>query len=322
MAKSLDIIGDVHGQNLKLEELLRRLGYRNTQGAWRHPDREVRFVGDFIDRGPGQEETLIIVRDMIEAGSARAVMGNHELNAIGYATPDPEKPKNFLRIRGSKNNAQHRAFLDAVGVDSKKHKAWVDWFMTLPLWIDEGGIRLVHACWHPKSLEHLRPLVGENNTLTSDLLVEAMKKGTSSYHAVEALCKGMEVSLPSGVNFTDQQGIVRSKTRTRWWDQDARTYRSAALLPPEVSSALPDDPIPDETLCNYDNERLLFFGHYWMTGTPNILSERICCVDYSAAKNNEPLVAYQFDGESELDSKKLVAVGAPLTLTTLARIKP
>ena len=48
-----DIIGDIHGQEDKLEALLlRTLGYRDTAGAWRHPTRQELFVGDFIDRGP------------------------------------------------------------------------------------------------------------------------------------------------------------------------------------------------------------------------------------------------------------------------------
>ena len=32
-----DIIGDVHGQIGKLEALLKKLGYRVKDGAWRHP---------------------------------------------------------------------------------------------------------------------------------------------------------------------------------------------------------------------------------------------------------------------------------------------
>jgi hypothetical protein len=44
------------------------------------------FVGDFIDRGPQQREVLRIARAMCEAGSASAVLGNHEFNAIGWAT--------------------------------------------------------------------------------------------------------------------------------------------------------------------------------------------------------------------------------------------
>ncbi len=70
----------MHGHAERLEALLDTLGYLQHAGAWRHPERTVVFVGDFIDRGPGQLRTLNLVRSMIDAGLAQAVMGNHELN--------------------------------------------------------------------------------------------------------------------------------------------------------------------------------------------------------------------------------------------------
>jgi hypothetical protein len=42
-----DVVGDVHGQFDKLVELPVHLGYRNTAGTWRHPDRMAIFVVDF-----------------------------------------------------------------------------------------------------------------------------------------------------------------------------------------------------------------------------------------------------------------------------------
>jgi hypothetical protein len=69
-----DIIGDIHGHADKLEALRRTLGYRDTAGAWRHPERQVIFVGDFIDRGPAQLRSLDIARRMVDAGVALAVM--------------------------------------------------------------------------------------------------------------------------------------------------------------------------------------------------------------------------------------------------------
>lgn len=57
-----DIIGDIHGHGERLEALLLELGYRFRAGAWRHPDRTAVFVGDLIDRGPGQLRTLELVR--------------------------------------------------------------------------------------------------------------------------------------------------------------------------------------------------------------------------------------------------------------------
>lgn len=314
MSTNIDIVGDIHGQHLKLEALLRHLGYRHRQGAWRHPDRRVRFVGDFIDRGPGQEETLVIVRDMVEAGSAQAVMGNHEFNAIAYATLDPERKGEFLRNRAPKNRVQHEAFLNAVGLDSARHKYWINWFMSLPLWIEDDHIRLIHACWHPGSMASLTGKLGANNTLTPELVVAASRKNSPEYHAVETLCKGTEVDLPSDVTFTDKQGVVRSRTRTKWWDSSARTFKDAAVLGSTVRAMLPEDPIPEDLLCSYDNKKPVFFGHYWFTGSPSILSDRACCVDYSAARDQEPLVAYRFDGEDHLSNDKLVAIGPPGTL--------
>ena len=84
---SYDIIGDIHGQMGKLTGLLAELGYREQAGAYRHPERRTAvFLGDLIDRGPNQVETVNIVRAMMDAGTGQCVMGNHEFNAIGYAT--------------------------------------------------------------------------------------------------------------------------------------------------------------------------------------------------------------------------------------------
>lgn len=66
-----DIIGDIHGHVEALQALLLKLGYRERNGAWRHPERTAIFVGDLIDRGPHQIETVRLVRDMVEAGAAR-----------------------------------------------------------------------------------------------------------------------------------------------------------------------------------------------------------------------------------------------------------
>ena len=67
-----DIIGDIHGYADALEALLGHLGYSQTGGAWRHPGRQALFVGDFIDRGTKQRESVDLVRGMVDAGTAQA----------------------------------------------------------------------------------------------------------------------------------------------------------------------------------------------------------------------------------------------------------
>ena len=86
MNEKYDIVGDIHGHANKLQRLLQRLGYEERDGIYRHASRQLVFVGDLIDRGPEIRRTLQIVRAMVDAGTARAVMGNHELNALLYHT--------------------------------------------------------------------------------------------------------------------------------------------------------------------------------------------------------------------------------------------
>jgi hypothetical protein len=137
----IDIIGDVHGQFDKLVALLLHLGYRDTAGTWRHPNRSAIFVGDLIDRGPKQFATVDLVRRMVDAGSARCIMGNHEFNAIAWATDDPMQPGKFLRPHGKPGNLdQHRAFLAEVE-GTPRHAEIIAWFRTLPLWLDLGDLR-------------------------------------------------------------------------------------------------------------------------------------------------------------------------------------
>ena len=85
-----DLVGDIHGHADALHRLLKKLEYEVVDGVFRHPERQMIFVGDFIDRGPQQREVLRIARSMCEAGTARAVMGNHEFNAIGWVTQNKD----------------------------------------------------------------------------------------------------------------------------------------------------------------------------------------------------------------------------------------
>ncbi len=73
-----DVIGDVHGCAAELDALLERLGYRADAG-WRHPGgRRAVFVGDLVDRGPGNLAALARVIGMAEVGAAWCVLGNHD----------------------------------------------------------------------------------------------------------------------------------------------------------------------------------------------------------------------------------------------------
>ncbi|MBE9034380.1 polynucleotide kinase-phosphatase [aff. Roholtiella sp. LEGE 12411] len=83
-----DIIGDIHGCCDELETLLQQLGYQISSSppaalwespTYHHPQgRKVVFLGDLVDRGPRILDTVKLVRNMVMAGTAVCVPGNHE----------------------------------------------------------------------------------------------------------------------------------------------------------------------------------------------------------------------------------------------------
>jgi Calcineurin-like phosphoesterase len=148
-----DLVGDIHGHADALHRLLKKLDYAEIEGVFRHPDRKMIFAGDFIDRGPEQLEVLRLSRSMCEAGTARAVMGNHEFNAIGWATRNSEGSP--LRSHSEKNASQHAKFLGQIEEGSARHRDALIWFRSLPIWLDLPGLRVVHACWHEPSRKAL-----------------------------------------------------------------------------------------------------------------------------------------------------------------------
>ena len=304
---SYDLIGDIHGCADTLEALLQALDYTERHGVYEHAHRQVIFLGDFVDRGPKQRETLNVVRAMIEQRTALSVMGNHEFNAVSFATPC-EDGDGFLRARNKKHTHQHQAFLDEYAGDPDGWRDVVEWFRTLPLWITVDGLRVVHAVWCPDTVDRLAK-EHEACALSHDGFLRASnEEGTWQFDAIELLLKGQEVELPPGVDYFDKDGNRRSAMRTRWWDDTAATYREAYLGPPEHRDAVPTDPLPDKLPLAYGrDEPPVFVGHYWQTGRPEPLAANVACLDYSVGKSGM-LVAYRWDGEQELGAEKFVGM--------------
>jgi hypothetical protein len=184
--------------------LLYYLGYRDSGGAFRHAGRTAILVGDLIDRGPKQLATIDLVRRMLDAGSAQCIMGNHEFNAIAWATPDLTRASEFLRPHGKPGHLrQHQAFLSEVE-GTPKHDDLIAWFKTLPLWLDLDGLRVVHACWHQPSIDLLQKAMGSKQRLTDQMVELGSRKGHPIYKAIETVCKGPEVDLPPGISRVSQ----------------------------------------------------------------------------------------------------------------------
>ena len=291
-----DLLGDIHGCADELDALLTKLGYSPAGAGYRHESRQVIFLGDFIDRGPHQRRVLDVVQAMVADGAALAVMGNHEFNAIAYYTPDGKG--GHLRPRNEKNTDQHQAFLDEFAGQPDVWGETIDWFKTLPLWLELDGIRVVHACWDSDYISRISDRYGSGALLTDDLLRDASCRGEWQYRAVETLLKGKEIRLPGGGSFLDKDGNHRHDIRVRWWGKGS-TYRDVYMGPESAVTHIPDDPIQGDHMVEYGHdEKPVFLGHYWLEGEPEPLAANIACLDYSVAKSGGKLVAYRWNGES------------------------
>lgn len=301
-----DVIGDIHGQANELEALLKKMGYRKNNGIYAHPEHKVIFLGDFIDRGLHEKHTIEICRPMVESGAALAVMGNHEFNAICYATPNPKKSGDYLRSHAKPGNTKsHQAFLNEYPLDTTHHADVIAWFKTLPVYLDLGEIRVIHASWQQEDIDAVQEWLDDQNCLLPEAYYPASERGHRLYDAIEHLLKGVEVKLPEGISFRDKDQKVRTKARIRWWNTQAKTLADLAI---GIGGAqLPNISYTNERF-HYRDQVPLFIGHYWLSGQPEKLTEYVACVDYSVAKQGGRLAAYRWQGESILDNSHFIWV--------------
>ena len=296
-----DIIGDIHGHFKKLEGLLRHLGYKVVDGVFRQEGHTAIFVGDLIDRGPQQVEVLETVKAMVDAGTAHCVMGNHEFNALAYATlkvdGDPDSEDGYCRSHKKRNQEQHAAFLK---LSPEVRSKWLDWFRTLPLWLELDDVRVIHACWHEPSMDKILKDFGEPFIRTDDQIRLASEKGTFMYAAIETILKGPELDLRKYEidGFVDKGGHHRHNARISWWLDG--TDKEHILQGPKLEDV---DPGIVEAILReiqpyryVDESKPLFFGHYWQNRKHEeklaTMGANAACVDFSAGKEGQ-LTAYR-----------------------------
>mgnify|MGYP003513710329 FL=1 len=309
--RGYDLIGDVHGCAHSLERLLDSLGYRLRGGVWQHPRRMVLFLGDIIDRGPRIREALHLVHGMVEAGHAHCIMGNHEFNALGWNTPAiAQSSREFVREHTPRNAHQlretHRQFED--------HPAdwadFLDWFYQLPLLLDGGRFRVVHACWDDSLINQLRAVFSDAR-IDQQFVAAASVPGSFAHQVFDRLLRGLNVRLPDGLAMTGDDGLTRSFFRSKFWAEDPQTYGDIEFQPDALPAQVAGQLLPaaaKSSLLHYPTDQpMLFVGHYWRRGQPAPLRSNLACLDYSAVLYGK-LVAYRLDEETRLDPQKFAWV--------------
>lgn len=314
-----DVIGDIHGHYRELHNLLVTMGYEYDSAAhnFSHPMRKPLFLGDYIDAGSENMKSLQLVQNMVQSGRAVAIMGNHDFNAVQYATPLPGKPGEFLRKHSEKNTHQHQTFLREVECQPELYASAIAWMKTLPVYFKDADLHTVHACWDAAAIEALTQSGSMTATgqITPEGWIRSADKETWDYDHFETLLKGPEEKIENGHSFKDAYGIERSKGRIKWWVEAPATYGEAYTLSPTATFADLPFVSSGDSLSTRIREGLksvdkLMFGHYWMNGEePAVLSPRTACLDYSVARKGGKLVAYRVQsGETHLHNRNFVWV--------------
>lgn len=121
-------VGDVQGCGAELDELWARADARFGD-RW-----ELWSVGDLVNRGPDNLELLARVRDGVERGRCRYVLGNHEISLLrtAWGLRDPQPLDTFQDV------------LDDPHCDD-----WIQWLRRRPLaetgQIGDRPFAMVHA---------------------------------------------------------------------------------------------------------------------------------------------------------------------------------
>ncbi|MGB1237081.1 MAG: metallophosphoesterase [Pseudomonadales bacterium] len=305
-----DIIGDVHGCGLALRLLLSRLGYSKRNGVYAHPKRKVVFLGDIIDRGPRIREALHLVRDMVDAGHAHIVMGNHEYNYLSYSTSGEEVSMPYLREHTKRHQRILQETLNQLANHPNDRKDFYQWMMQLPIFLEFQDFRVVHACWDQTIIDEVLRVMG-SNTINTQFLYHSAVKDTFEWTVMDRLLRGTQIRLPNNETMTCRDGYVRHFFRTKFWAKHPELYREVVFQPDPLPKSMLNRVLSEherQGLLYYpEHEKNLFIGHYWCEGTPQPLTTNIACLDYSAVKFGK-LVAYRYDFEPQLMGDKFVSV--------------
>ncbi|KPQ23715.1 MAG: Calcineurin-like phosphoesterase [Halomonas sp. HL-48] len=304
-----DLIGDVHGCGATLAALLEKLGYRQRGGVYCHPRRRVIFLGDLIDRGPRIRLAVTIARRMVESGEAQIVMGNHEYNALAYTHPAPPgSDKRWLREHTPRHN---RIIQDTLTQYRDYTNEWEDtlaWFKTMPLFIEQDGMRVVHACWDHDLVAQFRRQ-HPDGCMDDDFLVASTDPSTQAFRIIDRLTRGSHLPLPDNMAIHSGDGFTRRSFRTHFWSASPQCWGDVAFQPDNLPGDLEQRPLTDEErrqLSYYGPDQPpLFIGHYWCEGIPALPTGNIACLDYSAVKYGR-LVAYRWQGEERLNADHFV----------------
>ena len=316
-----DLIGDIHGCADSLERLLHKLDYSKHNGVYHYSDRvrprQLVFVGDILDRGPKIREVMLMIREMVEQGSAQIVMGNHEYNALAYTTEAPlDSGKRFLREHTESHTRSIQETLEQYANHPRDWQDTLSWLYQWPLLLEFNDFRVVHACWDQGLIDQFLESY-PTALIDQAFMVQSAEVKSFAARFTSRILRGVSLMLPDNLSMTGSDGYTRRAFRAKYWEPNPSKYGDVEFQPDalDVDVAARELTKAEKRHIPFyaPDQRPLFIGHYWQTGKPVPQAPNVACLDYSAVKNGR-LVAYRMNGDQHLSAKQFVWVRGNETL--------
>lgn len=138
-SKTQVVIADIHGQFDALQRLKKEFNYNPIE-------HQLIYLGDYIDRGPNSCEVVNeVMKDVMEG--AVALLGNHERMMLNALAKEPNINKINDMILWLSNGGQKT--LDSYKNKKVVMKSHLEYFESLPLYVEDDKYFFVHAGVHP-----------------------------------------------------------------------------------------------------------------------------------------------------------------------------
>ena len=139
------VIGDVHGCNVSLLALLKKIDLKI--------DDELYFLGDYVDRGKDSKGVFDTIFTLRKTGhKVVCLLGNHEAMLIGALSGNKED-QDFWKEHGGKQTLKSFGIYEMYDFP----QLYVDFIETMPLVVEVGDYILVHGGLNFKQKDPIRP---------------------------------------------------------------------------------------------------------------------------------------------------------------------
>lgn len=237
-------IGDVQGCDAALGRLLTVMDFSPSRD-------QLFFLGDLVNRGPDNLGVLRRIRAL--EGSARVLLGNHDLH--------------LLAVAAGVRAASAQDTLDDVLQDPER-SAWLDWLRQQALAIEDQGLLMVHA--------GVLPEWSVAQTLALAQEVQAVLAGPDWQHFLRQMYGNTPDRWDPHLTGVERWRLtVNALTRLRYCHPDGRmdflTKEGVAQAP---SHLLPWFDLPHRV----SRGTPILFGH-WSTLNPMARDDVVCLDD-------------------------------------------